>query len=306
MNLHSLARTCPRSRELLVSRVRGGETIAAAAEAAGLSERRAYEWLRRASLAEGFGDRSSRPLSSPMKTPADWEAVIVWLRREKQSGPQIAAKLKLPTSTVGRVLRRHGLGKRSALEERPPVVRYEYRRPGQLVHLDVKKLGRFERAGHRALGRTEGARSRRIGWDFIHVCVDDCSRLAYVEILDDETGETTAAFLRRAARWFLRRGIRIKRVMSDNGSGYRSRAFAAVIKSLRTRHIKTRPYTPRTNGKAERFIQTLLREWAYAAIYANHGERARHLPIWLRFYNRSRPHSALRGQTPMARVRAAS
>jgi len=209
----------------------------------------------------------------------------------------------MPRSTVAAVLKRHGLERLSRLAPKPAVVRYERQRPGELLHLDVKKLGRFRRLGHRHTGnRTQ--RSYGAGWEFLHVCIDDHSRLAYVERLSDERGETAAAFLHRAVRWFRRQGIRTERVMTDNGSGYRAHAFADACGELRVRHLLTRPYTPRTNGKAERFIQTLLREWAYARPYRTSNQRTKRLAPWLRYYNRLRPHSALRGLPPHSRLRS--
>jgi transposase InsO family protein len=209
----------------------------------------------------------------------------------------------MPRSTVAAVLKRRGLERLSCLRPKAAVVRYERQRPGELLHLDVKKLGRFRRVGHRITGdRTKS--SRRAGWEFMHVCVDDHSRLAYVETLADERGEATTAFLRRAVRWFRRQGIRAQRVMTDNGSGYRAQAFADACRELGLRHLRTRPYTPRTNGKAERFIQTMLREWAYARPYRTSNQRTKRLAPWLRYYNRLRPHSALRGLPPHSRIRS--
>jgi transposase InsO family protein len=209
----------------------------------------------------------------------------------------------MPRSTVAAVLKRCGLERLSRLTPKPAVVRYERQRPGKLLHLDTKKLGRFRRAGHRVGARGQVHRNRQAGWEFLHVCVDDHSRLAYVETLPDERAATSTAFLRRAVRWLRQQGIRPQRVMTDNGSGYRADDFAHTCHELGIRHLRTRPYTPRTNGKAERFIQTLLREWAYARPYRTSNQRARRLEPWLRYYNRQRPHSALKGLTPQSRIR---
>jgi transposase InsO family protein len=210
----------------------------------------------------------------------------------------------MPRSTVAAVLKRRGLERLARLTPKPAVIRYERSRPGELLHVDVKKLGRFRRMGHRVTGDRRG-QSRHAGWEFWHVCVDDHSRLAYIEGLSDERAATTTAFLRRAVRWFARQGIRTERVMSDNGSGYVATAFAEACGELRIRHLRTRPRTPRTNGKAERFIQTMLRECAYARPYRTSNQRAKQLTRWLRYYNRQRPHSALGGHAPQSRVRSA-
>jgi transposase InsO family protein len=204
-------------------------------------------------------------------------------------------------STVGAILRRLGLGKLKALEPKPEVIRYERGRPGEMIHLDIKKLGRFEAAGHRITGDRLN-RSRHIGWDFLHVCVDDASRLAYTEILPSEGQADTTAFLARALAWLDRCGIAVQRVMTDNGSAYRSKLFAKALQAAGARHVRTRPYTPRTNGKAERFIQTSLREWAYAQPYSSSTERTQAIGPWTDAYNLSRPHAGIGGLTPWARV----
>jgi transposase InsO family protein len=227
---------------------------------------------------------------------------IETLRHRRLTAAQIAARLAMPRSTVAAVLKRRGLERLSRLTPRPPVIRYERKRPGELLHLDVKKLGRFRRVGHRIHGDRR-RNSRHSGWDFVHVCIDDHSRLAYVEVLADERAESTTAFLRRSVRRLRPRGIRAERVMTDNGTGYTAHAFADTCRDLGLRHLRTRPYTPRTNGKAERFIQTLLREWGYARPYRTSRQRTRRLEPWLRYYNRLRPHSALRGLPPQSRIR---
>jgi transposase InsO family protein len=306
VKLHPNAKTTPLGRELLVERVRRlGWSMQDAAQAAGISLRTGYRWLarERSEGRSGLRDRSSRPRRSPRRISGLRADRIERLRRHRLTGPQIALRLAMPRSTVAAVLQRRGLERLSRLTPKPAVVRYERQRPGELLHLDVKKLGRFRHFGHRTTGdRTQ--RSYGAGWEFVHVCIDDHSRLAYVETLTDERGETTAAFLRRAVRWFRRQGIRAERVMTDNGSGYIAHDFAEACHELGLRHLRTRPYTPRTNGKAERFIQTLLREWAYARPYRTSNQRTKRLAPWLRYYNRQRPHSALRGLPPHSRIRS--
>jgi transposase InsO family protein len=286
---------------LLVHRVRQeGWSVQRMATALGISRRTVYKWLARES---DLCDRSSRPHRIAGRTPRVWEDVIVLLRRTGMTGPQIARDLRRPRATVARVLRRAGLERLSKLRPREPENRYQHRRPGDLVHLDVKKLGRISGFhGH----RITGDRSRRrvgAGWDYVHIAIDDASRIAYAEVLRDETGVTTAAFLRRALAWYRGLGIRVRRILTDNGSGYIGRSFAHALERLRVIHKRTRPYRPQTNGKAERFIQTLLREWAYATGYLTSKARARVLPRWLRHYNRRRPHGSLGGLPPFSRHR---
>ena len=306
MNLHSGARTCPASRALLVQRVLElGWSVTRSAEAAGISRRTAHKWLARyeATDAGSLVDRSSRPRRSPHRTPVEWREMILLLRRSKMTGPQIARDLKRPRATVARVLKRAGLERLRKLEVREPEQRYEHRRAGDLLHVDVKKLGRISGfLGHRVTG-DRSRRRRGAGWDYVHVAVDDHTRIAYAEVLRDETGETSAAFLRRALVWYRALGIRVRRVLSDNGSGYIARRFAHELERLRVVHRRTRPFRPRTNGKVERFIQTLLREWAYPVAYLTSEARARVLPRWLRHYNRARPHGSLHGLPPFSRLR---
>lgn len=308
MNLHSGARTCPASRALLVSRVRElGWSVTRSAEAAGISRRTAHKWLGRFRPEEpaSLEDRSSRPRRQPRATPVAWREVIVLLRRTKMTGPQIARSLKLPRATVARVLRRAGLERLKNLEPREPERRYEHRRPGDLVHFDVKKLGRISGFyGHRITGnRVREGRAKGAGWDYVHIAIDDRSRVAYAEVLRDETGQTSAAFLRRALAWLRVLGIRVRRILTDNGSGYIARCFAHAVEQLKLVHKRTRAYRPQTNGKAERFIQTLVREWAYAVPYLTSAARARVLPRWLRHYNQRRPHGSLAGKPPFSRLR---
>ena len=229
-------------------------------------------------------------------------ARIEALRRERLTGPVIAVRLGMARSTVGLILRRLGLGKLKALEPRPPANRYERSAPGEMIHLDIKKLGRINGVGHRFTGRGPGTHNLGKGWDFLHVCVDDASRLAYTEILPSEGQHDTTAFLERALAWLGRHGVTVQRVMTDNGSAYRSRLFAAALRQAGARHVRTRPYTPRTNGKAERFIQTSLREWAYARPYASSDQRAAAIGPWTDRYNTARPHAGIAGLTPWQRV----
>jgi transposase InsO family protein len=242
------------------------------------------------------------------RTPADRVEAILVLRRLRFTAAEIGDTLGMPPSTVSAVLARIGLGRLSRLERPEPANRYERRHPGELVHVDVKKLARISGAGHRAHGDRRRQRRRhganRIGYEYVHVCVDDATRLAYVEVLDDERAVTAVAFLRRARVWFRRHGVRIERVMTDNGSCYRSALHALACRRLRLRHLRTRPHRPRTNGKAERFIRTLLAGWAYGAIYAGSRERRDALPGWLHTYNHTRPHGSLGHQPPIRRLEA--
>ena len=306
MNLHSGARSCPASRALLVQRVRELDwTVTRSAAAAGISRRTAHKWLGRYQAHDpaSVQDRSSRPRRSPGQTPVEWREMILLLRRTKMTGPQIARDLKRPRATVARVLKRAGLERLKKLEPKEPENRYQHRRPGDLIHLDVKKLGRISGVhGHRITG-DRSKRRKGAGWDYVHVAIDDRTRIAYAEVLRDETAETTASFLRRALGWYRTLGIRVRRILTDNGSGYIGRRFAHETEHLRIVHKRTRPYRPRTNGKAERFIQTLIREWAYATAYLTSDARARVLPRWLRHYNRNRPHGSLDGLPPFSRLR---
>ncbi len=302
MKVHGNARLLPRQRTSMCRRVRlEGWTVAQAAEAFDVSERTVYRWLARFDAGQAMTDRSSAPRRRPTRTSRDVERLVEELRRLRWTGPRIAAELGLPTSTVCAVLKRIGLNRLWRLEPPEPANRYCRRRPGELLHVDVKKLGRFDRPGKRALGPTHN-RNRGAGWEFCHVAVDDTSRLAYVEVLDDERGETCAAFLRRAVAWFAARGVAVERVMTDNGAGYRSRAHGSAVAALGLRHLRTRPYRPRTNGKAERFIQTLQREWAYVGSYDSSWHRRRALLLWLVYYNERRPHSALGHRPPVSRL----
>src|SRR5829696_1587517 len=317
MKLHANAKTCPKSRRLLVRRVREeGWSVMAAAEAAGISERNAYRWLRRFGEEgePGLRDRSSAPKRIPHKTPAERVEAIAALRRLRMTAAEIAELLSMPISTVSAWLKRIGLGRRSRLEPPEPPNRYELPRPGQLVHVDVKKLGRISvrGAGHRVTAnrrsqfkvRNRGPSRHITGYELVHVMVDDHSRLAYAEVFQGkaENARQAIAFLRRGLAFFAAHGIDIERVMSDNGSGYVSKAYAIACRTLGVRHTRIRPGRPRTNGKAERFIQTLLNEWAYVRLYGSSEERERQLGPFLERYNYRRPHGSLGKRPPGSRL----
>jgi transposase InsO family protein len=306
VQLHGNAKLVPSMRLLLVRRVLEEHwKISDVAAALGVSERTAYRWLARWRAGDReLLDRSSAPKRVPRRTPRALEQMIERLRRLRMTSTRIAAQLEMAVSTVGAVLKRLGLNRLSRLEPPEPPNRYERRRPGELIHVDIKKLGRFRRPGHRVTGRAVAGASgdRGHGWDCIHVAIDDYSRVAYVEVLPDERGPTCVEFLDRAIAWFADRAVRVERVMSDNGSGYVSHAFAAACTRHRIRHLRTRPYRPRTNGKAERFIQTLLREWAYAVRYETSEHRTLALGPWIEYYNRQRPHGALSHKPPATRL----
>ena len=302
MNIHKNARTTPRSRGQIVARVlTRQERPAAVAAAVGVSERTVRKWLARytAEAEAGLADRSCRPRRSPLGTPVLLARWVERLRRQRWTGAQIAQALHLSASTVARIMRRQGLARLRQLEPPVPVQRYQWAHPGDLLHLDVKKLGRIGRVGHRITGDRR-SRVRGIGWEFVHVAIDDASRMAYVEVLRDEGGVTTTKFLWRARAWFRRHGIHVRRVLTDNGAGYIADRFARLCRSAGLRHRRTRPYTPRTNGKAERFIQTLLREWAYRRAYPSSHQRTEALPAWLYYYNWERGHGALHGRPPIS------
>jgi transposase InsO family protein len=308
MNIHKNARLTPPGRLLLVQRVdEAGWPMVAAAQAAGISQRQGYRWLARwrSGGATALTDRSSTPGRCWHRIAAERITEITMLRQQRLTGPAIARRLGMPVSTVGAILRRLGLGKLTALDAKPPVVRYERARPGEMIHLDTKKLGRIAAIGHRITGRAAGTVNRHhgVGWEALHVCIDDATRLAYCEILPDERRHSAVGFLHRALAWLAQHGVAVERVMTDNGSAYLSRDFRAAIAAAGLTHKRTRPYTPRTNGKAERLIQTSLREWAYAQPYATSQERSTALTAWLDHYNTARPHSALQGRPPAARLR---
>jgi transposase InsO family protein len=290
----------------MVMRVIDGRwSLVDAAEAAGVSERTCSKWLARyrAEGESGLIDRSSAPASVPHKTPEDRVQAIVALRRLRMTGAELAEVFEMPLSTTSAVLRRVGLGKRSRLEPPEPPNRYERSSPGELVHIDVKKLARFHRPGHKLLGRGPGRYDeRQVGYDYVHVCVDDYSRLAYAEVLPNERATTAIAFLRRARSWFDRHGVSVQAVMTDNGSAYRSKTHALACIALSLKHLRTRPRRPQTNGKAERFIQTMLAEWAYGRLYRDSDERNRSLGAWLNHYNFRRRHGSLGHKPPGSRL----
>jgi transposase InsO family protein/transposase-like protein len=306
MRLHANAALSLNQRRRMVRRVlEQGWSIATAAAAAEVSERTCSKWVRRfrAEGEAGLLDRSSAPLSIPHRTPDERVEVIAVLRRLRMTGADIAFCLGMALSTVSAVLTRIGLGKLSRLDPPEPPNRYERRRAGELLHIDVKKLGRIVRPGHRVTGSRRDRRDHgKKGWEFVHVCVDDATRLAYVEVLANETATTAVGFLRRAIAFYAAHGITVERVMTDNGSAYRSAIHALACRALGIRHLRTRPYRPRTNGKAERFIRTMLAGWAYGAIYDTSAERTAALDGWLWTYNHRRPHGALSHKPPIARL----
>lgn len=292
------------SRCRLVSLVLAGESPQAAATACGASRATGYRLWRRyqedgwAALA----DRPSVPKRQPRRLPRELEQRILAAREEAKAGPLIVAgQLGLPASTVWKVLRRYGVS-RLRLPAREPVRRYERERPGELLHVDIKKLGHFWALGKRVLGSEVGNRSPRAGWQYLHLAIDDHSRVAYAELLASESPADCVAFLRRAVAWYAERGVTIERVLSDNGNGYRSHAWAAVCADLAIERRYTRSRRPQTNGKAEALVKTLLREWAYRFAYPSSVHRARALPGYLRWYNQHRPHSSLGGRPPITRV----
>ncbi len=300
MDIHQNARTCPRSRELIIQRVKEqGQTVLEVAQSLGVSERTVYKWLARyrAQGLLGLQDRSCRPRRSPRKTPRrDWKAICRF-RRRRMVAAEIAARLGLARSTVARILQQAGWGRLKSLEPKQVARRYERDHPGELLHLDIKKLGKIAGVGHRITG-DKRRRARGVGWEFVHVCIDDASRLAYVEVIPDERKQSAMAFLGRAVLWFQKLGFRVEEVLSDNGSCYVSHAFQGLCQQLGLRHLRTRPYRPQTNGKAERLIQTLLREWAYRFPYRTSG----HCIRWLHFYNHHRQHQSLGGLSPISRL----
>ena len=306
MKLHANAPFGPKGRLTMVCRVvEGGWSLREAAEAAGVSERTCSKWVGRYRREgkSGLWDRSSEPARVPHRTPEDRVEAIATLRRLRMTAAEIAEVLSMPLSTTSAILKRIGLGKRSRLEPPEPANRYERDAAGELVHVDVKKLARFHRPGHRMLGRGPGRYDERaVGYDYVHVCVDDHSRLAYAEVLPNERATTAIAFLRRAIKWFEGRGVKVQAVLTDNGSAYRSSAHKIACIALSIKHLRTKPRRPRTNGKAERFIQTLLGGWAYGRIYADSNERNRALAGWLTHYNYTRRHGSLGHKPPSSRL----
>jgi len=313
MNLHQNARLTPHGREWIVRLAQSGQTAQAIAAAVGVCPRTVRKWIERfrtEGLA-GLADRSSRPHRLHRPTLAEVIERIEALRRQRWTGKQIAQVTGVSPATVSRVLKRLGLSRMRDLQPREPIRRYEREYPGELIHLDIKKLGRFERVGHRITGdrtRQSSTRGRRqgqswgVGWEYAHVCIDDASRIAFSQILPDEKKESAVAFLKAALDYYATLGITVARVMTDNGGCYKSLAFRDLCRERGLRHIRTKPYTPKTNGKAERFIQTALREWAYAQAYPTSHQRAEELPVWLHRYNWHRPHGALQSRPPISRL----
>lgn len=311
MNSHKNARLGFAGRVCLVERVLHDRwTVCTAAAAFGISPQSVRKWLRRyrAEGRAGLADRSSRPHCSPRRLSVRLERRIASLRKQRKSGPAIADALGLPLSTVGDVLRRLGLGRLPPLVPRPAIVRYERQQPGELLHLDIKKLGRIGREGAHgrrlAHERQAGYRQAELGWEHLHVAIDDCSRVAYAELLPDASVDSAVLFLEHAHAWFESLGVVVRAVMTDNAFCYVKRRFPATAAALGLRHLRTRPYTPRTNGKAERFIQTALREWAYAKTYRSSSQRAGALDHFLTTYNCTRPHTAHGRRPPISRLSA--
>jgi len=302
--MHKHARLTPKGREWMLARLQAGQHQADVAQAMGISLTTLKKWQRRyrSEGAAGLQDRSSRPARSPMAVPDALRQQVIELRRQRRTGRFIARELGLSAASVSRILRRAGLSRWRELEPARPVVRYQRERPGELIHLDIKKLGRIVRPSHRVTGNrrdsVDGA-----GWDHVHVAIDDASRIAMASVAADDTADTATQLLESTVAGYQACGIRVERVMTDNGPAYRSKAFKALCKRLGIRHLRTKPYTPQTNGKAERFIQTALREWAYAATYQNSRQRTRALRGWIHHYNWHRPHSALQSQPPISSLR---
>jgi transposase InsO family protein len=311
MNIHKNARLTPlRREEMALSVIEGGLCKAHAARLYGVTAKVVARWVERYASEgrAGMMDRSSRPGHMPRATEAAIVERIIALRRERWTGKHIALQVGVSPATVSRVLNRARLSRLKDIDPAEPVRRYERDNPGELIHLDIKKLGRFHKIGHRITGDRTGQSTERTsrkggaGWEFVHVCIDDASRIAFSQILPDERKESAVAFLNAAIAYYASLGVTVSRVMTDNGGCYKSRSFRAACKALGLKHIRTRPYTPKTNGKAERFIQTALREWAYAKAYPTSGHRGAELPVWLHRYNWHRPHGSLKSKPPVSRL----
>lgn len=309
MNIHKNARLTPLGRDRLVQLMLGGHTPESASRLAGVCPRTARKWLRRYQDEglSGLQDRSSRP--SKLRQPTDASTVerIVALRRQRWTGKHIARQTGVSPATVSRVLKRAGLSRLKDLVPAEPVHRYECAMPGDMIHLDIKKLGRFRRAGHRITGNRHGQSNQRAngtapGWEYVHVAIDDHSRVSFSQILADEKAVSAVAHLKAAVAYYQSLGVKVARVLTDNGSCYKAKAFAKACKDLKIKHLRTKPYTPKTNGKAERFIQTALREWAYARAYQTSDQRAAELKWWTHMYNWHRPHGGIKDQTPISRL----
>jgi transposase InsO family protein len=306
MDTHKNAPLTPKGREAMVRcLIDGGLSKAAAARQFNTTPKTVAKWLDRfrADGVDGLLDRSSRPLSLPSQTAPATCAVVEALRRQRHTGKQIAAEVGVSPATVSRILRRLGLNRMRDLEPAEPVRRYEREHPGDMIHIDIKKLGRFDKVGHRITGdRTGQSNSRGVGWEYVHVCIDDNSRVAFSQILPDEKAVSAVAFLNAAVAYYESLGVTVTRVMTDNGSCYKAFDFRDACTGLGLKHVRTKPYTPKTNGKAERFIQTALREWAYAQAYPTSDRRADELPVWLHRYNWHRPHGGIKSKTPISRL----
>jgi transposase InsO family protein len=305
MNIHKNARLTPlRREEMALSVIEGAFSKAHAARVYGVSAKIVARWVERYKTEgrAGMVDRSSRPTVMPSLTEQAVAERIVALRRQRLTGKHIAHEVGVSPATVSRVLKRAGLSRLRDIEPAEPVRRYERDNPGEMIHIDIKKLGRFSQVGHRITGDPQKGKSRGAGWEFVHVCIDDASRIAFSQILPDEKKESAIAFLKAAVAYYASLGVTIARVMTDNGSCYRSKTFAKACRDLGLKHVTTRPYTPKTNGKAERFIQTALREWAYAIAYPTSDHRAAELPVWLHRYNWHRPHGSLKSKPPISRL----
>ena len=310
MKLHANARLVPKRRAEMAKRVMAGElTYVTAAQAYGVSTKTVGKWVAR--FKDGgeaaLADRSSRPQRMRTQIPAATRDEIIRLRKERLTGKAIATIVGVHRSSVSRILRAAGLSRERDLDPKEADRRYEHEAPGDMIHLDIKKLGRFERPGHRVTGDRTGQSSLRSkgkgsGWEYVHVAVDDHSRLTFTVIHPDEKASSATAHLRATVRWYESLGITVRRVMTDNGSCYKSNAFRRACRELGVKHIRTKPYSPRTNGKAERFIQTTLREWAYARTYETSEQRGHALPRWTHFYNWHRPHGGIDDQTPISRL----
>ena len=306
MNSHKNAPLTPKGREAMVRSVtEGGLSQAAAARQFNITPKIVAKWVERfrAEGVDGLQDRSSRPLSLPSQTAPATCAVVEALRRQRHTGKQIAAEVGVSPATVSRILRRLGLNRIRDLEPAEPVRRYEREKPGEMIHIDIKKLGRFDKIGHRITGdRTGQSNGRGVGWEFVHVCIDDHSRVAFSQILPDEKAESAVSFLKAAVAYYKSLGVTVARVMTDNGSCYKAFDFRDACQEIGLKHKRTKPYTPKTNGKAERFIQTCLREWAYAEAYSTSAQRTTALDHWLHHYNWHRPHTALKSRPPISRL----
>lgn len=312
MDVHNNARLTPRGREAMVRAVVDHNvTHAQAARLFNTSAKTVGKWVRRfrAEGAAGLRDRSSRPLSLPSQTALATCDAVEALRRQRRTQAAIAAETGLSPATVSRILRRRGLNLLSAIEPAEPRPRYERATPGEIIHIDIKKLGRFNAVGHRITGDRAGQSKQRSagagpGWEFVHVAIDDHSRIAFSQVLPNERKTSAVAFLGATVSRYRQLGICVAAVMTDNGSCYKSRLFAQACRQLNIRHLRTKPYTPQTNGKAERFIQTALREWAYATAFDTSEQRRAELPRWLHRYNWHRPHASLGGKPPISRLPA--